>query len=69
VDCRAGTVISETWEDGQVLKDLNAHLVCSFYIYIYIYFGLLKIILLVLNFLDMPVVFGPNISHSPYVRV
>ncbi|KAG6682147.1 hypothetical protein I3842_13G123900 [Carya illinoinensis] len=23
---RAGTVISETWEDGQVLKDLNAHL-------------------------------------------
>ncbi|KAK3205735.1 hypothetical protein Dsin_019781 [Dipteronia sinensis] len=23
---RAGTVISETWEDGQALKDLNAHL-------------------------------------------
>ncbi|XP_058004535.1 serine/threonine-protein kinase TOUSLED isoform X5 [Hevea brasiliensis] len=23
---RAGTVISETWEDGQVLKDLNTHL-------------------------------------------
>ncbi|KAM4096300.1 hypothetical protein ACJW30_08G094800 [Castanea mollissima] len=23
---RAGTVISETWEEGQVLKDLNAHL-------------------------------------------
>ncbi|XP_010247147.1 PREDICTED: serine/threonine-protein kinase TOUSLED isoform X2 [Nelumbo nucifera] len=23
---RAGTIISETWEDGQVLKDLNAHL-------------------------------------------
>ncbi|XP_059430669.1 serine/threonine-protein kinase TOUSLED [Corylus avellana] len=23
---RAGTVISETWEDGQVLKDLNVHL-------------------------------------------
>lgn len=23
---RAGTVISETWEDGQVLKDLNSHL-------------------------------------------
>ncbi|GLT44342.1 hypothetical protein SLA2020_182470 [Shorea laevis] len=23
---RAGTVISETWEDGQVLKDINAHL-------------------------------------------
>ncbi|KAL6276676.1 hypothetical protein ACE6H2_020277 [Prunus campanulata] len=23
---RAGTVISETWEDGQTLKDLNAHL-------------------------------------------
>ncbi|GAV59098.1 Pkinase domain-containing protein [Cephalotus follicularis] len=23
---RAGTVISETWEDGQILKDLNAHL-------------------------------------------
>lgn len=29
VHCRAGTVISETWEDGQALKDLNAHLVCS----------------------------------------
>ncbi|XP_030504796.1 serine/threonine-protein kinase TOUSLED isoform X1 [Cannabis sativa] len=23
---RAGTIISETWEDGQALKDLNAHL-------------------------------------------
>ncbi|EEF34814.1 Serine/threonine-protein kinase plo1, putative [Ricinus communis] len=23
---RAGTIISETWEDGQVLKDLNTHL-------------------------------------------
>ncbi|KAK9123001.1 hypothetical protein Sjap_012603 [Stephania japonica] len=23
---RAGTIISETWEDGQTLKDLNAHL-------------------------------------------
>ncbi|XP_010520498.1 PREDICTED: serine/threonine-protein kinase TOUSLED-like isoform X3 [Tarenaya hassleriana] len=23
---RAGTIISETWEDGQMLKDLNAHL-------------------------------------------
>ncbi|KAI3519853.1 hypothetical protein L1887_09070 [Cichorium endivia] len=23
---RAGTVISETWEDGQAIKDLNAHL-------------------------------------------
>ncbi|WCJ40200.1 Serine/threonine-protein kinase TOUSLED [Euphorbia peplus] len=23
---RAGTIISETWEDGQVLKDLNSHL-------------------------------------------
>ncbi|MBA0548557.1 hypothetical protein Golob_019649, partial [Gossypium lobatum] len=23
---RAGTLISETWEDGQALKDLNAHL-------------------------------------------
>lgn len=29
VHCRAGTVISETWEDGQALKDVNAHLVCS----------------------------------------
>ena len=28
---RAGTVISETWEDGQAIKDLNSHLVsfCS----------------------------------------
>lgn len=26
---RAGTVISETWEDGQAIKDLNVHLVCS----------------------------------------
>ncbi|GFZ01530.1 protein kinase superfamily protein [Actinidia rufa] len=26
---RAGTIISETWEDGQALKDLNAHLVWS----------------------------------------
>lgn len=25
---RAGTVILETWEDGQALKDLNAQLVC-----------------------------------------
>lgn len=25
---RAGTVLSETWEDGQALKDLNAQLVC-----------------------------------------
>jgi hypothetical protein len=25
---RAGTIISETWEDGQALKDLNAQLVC-----------------------------------------
>ena len=24
---RAGTVISETWEDGQALKDINAQLV------------------------------------------
>lgn len=24
---RAGTVLSETWEDGQALKDLNAQLV------------------------------------------
>lgn len=28
-DCRAGTIISEGWEDGQALKDLNAHLVSS----------------------------------------
>lgn len=28
MNCRAGTVISETWEDGQALKDLNAQLVC-----------------------------------------
>lgn len=27
IHCRAGTIISETWEDGQVLKDLNAYLV------------------------------------------
>ncbi|RDX67917.1 Serine/threonine-protein kinase TOUSLED, partial [Mucuna pruriens] len=26
MNCRAGTVISETWEDGQALKDLNAQL-------------------------------------------
>ncbi|KAJ8446167.1 hypothetical protein Cgig2_015938 [Carnegiea gigantea] len=26
LDDRAGTVISETWEDGQALKDINAHL-------------------------------------------
>lgn len=26
---RAGTVISETWEDGQALKDINAHLVSA----------------------------------------
>ncbi|RWV96378.1 hypothetical protein GW17_00040916 [Ensete ventricosum] len=28
-DCRAGTIISEGWEDGQALKDLNAHFVSS----------------------------------------
>ncbi|KAD1274143.1 hypothetical protein E3N88_43074 [Mikania micrantha] len=26
---RAGTVISEAWEDGQAIKDVNAHLVSS----------------------------------------
>lgn len=26
---RAGTVISEAWEDGQAMKDINAQLVCS----------------------------------------
>lgn len=31
MDVRAGTVISETWEDGQALKDLNAHLVRHLY--------------------------------------
>lgn len=31
IDVRAGTVISETWEDGQALKDLNAHLVRHLY--------------------------------------
>lgn len=48
VNCRAGTIISEAWEDGQALKDLNAQLVrsvfgglarecfsCSFIIWIY----------------------------------
>ncbi|RHN38427.1 putative non-specific serine/threonine protein kinase [Medicago truncatula] len=36
---RAGTVLSETWEDGQALKDLNAQLVCltSFFPFIFIY--------------------------------
>ena len=34
MDFRAGTVISETWEDGQALKDLNAHLVCHLYTFV-----------------------------------
>lgn len=27
---RAGTIISEAWEDGQALKDINSHLVCCY---------------------------------------
>lgn len=29
VHCRTGTIISEAWEEGQALKDINAHLVGS----------------------------------------
>lgn len=39
-ESRAGTVISETWEDGQALKDVNSHLVCSSLILFHGYFWL-----------------------------